>query len=94
MDVHKYVRRINVKRHFASITAKPGELVQHEFQHSGLANASTFNPPGVLAPSLKVFRDVVLRDLESIKVTNQKMEKKKRKKTWKKDLTHFATINK
>lgn len=34
------------------------------FSHSGLHNASLFNPPGVLAPSIKTFKDVVLRDLD------------------------------
>lgn len=41
-----------------------------EFLHSGLSNASLFNPPGALAPSLKVFRDVVLRDLDQMHIKN------------------------
>lgn len=74
MDIHKYVRKINIKRHFATIPVRQAGSVQ-QYQHSGLANALTFNPPsGVLAPSLKVFRDVMLRDLESIKSINPKMD--------------------
>ena len=75
MDVHKYVRKVNIKRYFASIPGNTGTRVQQEYHHSGLSNASTFNPSGVMAPSLRVFRDVVLRDLDKIKISKFKMNK-------------------
>lgn len=75
MDIHKYVRTINIKRYLVSIPNRQSGLIQQKYQHSGLANASTLNPPGGLAPSLRVFTDIVIRDLESIKNINCKMEK-------------------
>lgn len=46
-----------------------------EFKHTNLANATLFNPPGSLAPSIRVFCDVVLKDLEGIKVSKVRMQK-------------------
>lgn len=34
--------------------------------HSGLSNPSLFNPPGSLAPSVQVFKNLVLEDLEKL----------------------------
>lgn len=39
-----------------------------DYQHSGLSNASLFNPPGALAPSIRVFRDVLLKDLDEMPI--------------------------
>ena len=48
---------------------------ENGYVHSGLSNASLFNPPGGLAPSLKTFRDVLLRDLEMIEIKKAKLNK-------------------
>lgn len=66
MDVHKFVRKLNIKRYMASKPTQSVGITSNEFHHSGLSNASLFNPPGAMAPSLKVFKDVVLRDLEQL----------------------------
>lgn len=39
-----------------------------DFRHSGLSNASLFNPPRALPPSFKVFRDVVLMNLDQMPI--------------------------
>lgn len=75
MDMHKYVRKLNIKRYLASNPVRSDLGVGSQFQHSGLSNAPLFNPPGVMAPSIRVFRDVVLRDLEDIKVKKFRMQK-------------------
>lgn len=72
MDVHKFVRKLSIKRYMSNRTIRSNNSVSTNILHSGLS-ASLFNPPGVLAPTLRVFRDVVLRDLEAL-------EKKKSKK--------------
>lgn len=76
MDVHKFVRKLYIKRY---LTVNPITSISNQsnsgYLHSGLANASLFNPPGVLAPSLNVFRDVILRDLESLKVNKARNSK-------------------
>lgn len=75
MDVHKYVRKLNIKRYMLSNPIVDRSTTNSEFHHSNLSNASLFNPPGALAPSLRVFRDVVLRDLELIKTKKIKMQR-------------------
>lgn len=39
--------------------------------HTGLTNASTFNPPGNLNPNLAVFKDLMIRDLEEYNIKNR-----------------------
>lgn len=68
MDVHKFAPKLNIKSYMSSNPVKTNGLTSLEFRHSGLSNASLFNPPGALDPSLKVFRDVVLRDLDKLPV--------------------------
>lgn len=36
--------------------------------HSGLSNASLFNPPGNSAPNVAIFRDLVLKDLTNLRM--------------------------
>lgn len=74
MDVHKFVQKLNIKRYMLTNPIRENNMVRMKFQHSSLSNASLFNPPGALAPSIRVFRDV-LRDLEQIKVRKVKMQK-------------------
>lgn len=45
MDIHKYTRKLSVKRYIMSNPIKIGRNVQTDVQHSNLANASLFNPP-------------------------------------------------
>lgn len=51
----------------------PQTVGLNTIRQSGLANASLFNPPGGLSASLRVFRDVLLRDLDRLKVQKMKM---------------------
>lgn len=46
-----------------------------DVQHFNLANASLFNPPGRLTPSVQVFRDVLLRDLGNIRLKKTHLTK-------------------
>lgn len=75
MDVHKYVRKLNIKRHFISNPIRDSNRLVSEYQHSGFSNAFLFNPPGTLAPSLRVLRNVVLRDLDNLKLKQAKSKK-------------------
>lgn len=67
IDVHKYVRKLNIQRYFVTNPTRPllPEITSHVV-HSGLSNPSIFNPPCPMAPLIKVFRDMVLRDLEAL----------------------------
>lgn len=75
MDVHKYVRKVNIKHYLLSNPIKGNRVTIDYVLHSNFSNTSLFNPPGGLAPSLKVFQDVVLRDLDTIKIQNTQMQK-------------------
>ena len=74
MDIHKFIRKINIKRYMMGVSCSNQPSVNH-YVYSGLANASLFNPPGGLAPSLKTFRDVLIRDLESIETKKARLNK-------------------
>lgn len=37
-------------------------------RHSGLSNASLFNPPGNEALNISVFKELVLKDIEQLKI--------------------------
>ncbi|XP_077341766.1 suppressor of cytokine signaling 5 isoform X1 [Lithobates pipiens] len=73
MDIHKFVRRLNIKRYMLGNPIQENNRSSPVFQHSGLANASLFNPPGTLAPSIKVFRDLVLKDLDGMIIKKCKL---------------------
>lgn len=70
-----FTRKLNVKRYILSNLIRNTRNVSHDIQRSKLSNASLFNPPGGLAPILKVFRDILLRDLDNLKVKNANMSK-------------------
>ena len=74
MDIHKFVRKLNIKRYMATNTFY-NQVDSGIYTHSGLSNASLFNPPGNLAPSLKVFRDVLLRDLDLMEIKKARLNK-------------------
>lgn len=74
MDIHKYTRKLNIKRYMLSNPINPQEK-NSNIRHSGLANALLFNPPGGLPASIKVFRDILLRDLDCLKMKHTKMSK-------------------
>lgn len=66
MDIHKYVRKLNVQRYLASNPFNPLRTASFGYSHSGLSNAFLFNPPGHLSPALRVFRDLALKDLDDM----------------------------
>lgn len=66
MDIHNYIRKLNIKRYLLSNPIKDPQILREDVRHSGLSNASLFNPPGSLAPSLGVFRELVVKDLETL----------------------------
>lgn len=61
IDVHKYTRKLNVKRYFLSkpVSYQPTET--STVVHSGLANVSLFRPPGNISPNIAIFRDLVIK---------------------------------
>ena len=68
MDVHKFVRKLNIQRYISSNPFNPSKTVTSNYVHSGLSNASTYNPPGHLPASLRVFKDLVLKDLDNLNI--------------------------
>lgn len=82
MDVHKFTRKLNIKRFFhnqhTSNQPSNTSTTVVEFKHSGLKNNSLFNPPGN-SGAIDVFKNLVLADLEKIKVKNSNVSKKEQK---------------
>ena len=69
IDVQKFVRKMNIQRYFTSNPCRPSlPEVTTEIIHTGLSNPSLFNPSCPIAPSVKVFRDLVIKDLEELPV--------------------------
>lgn len=68
MDIQKYICKIFVKHYLISNPIRESVSVADGIRHSGLPNASLFNPPGLLAPLLGVFKDPVLKYLESVNI--------------------------
>lgn len=54
MDIHKYVRKVNIKRYLLSNPFKGNRATVDGVRHSNVWNASLFNPPGGLALSVCV----------------------------------------
>lgn len=52
----------------ASNPYNPSRTIAMAFSHSSLSNSSLFNPPGSLPPSLKLFRDIALKDLDEMQI--------------------------
>lgn len=75
IDIHKFVRKLSIKRYISSNPIPDSQPPANSFRHSGLTNASLFNSPGALAPSLKVFRDVVLRDFDQVPINRVKTDR-------------------
>lgn len=75
MDIHRYVRKLNVQRYLVSNPIYPNRAFTTAFLHSGPASASLFNPPGTLPPVLKVFNDLTLKDLENVKIKSVRIKK-------------------
>ena len=68
MDTYKSIRKLNIKRYMLSNPIAQTQPIATDFRHTGLSNASLYNPPGGTAPSIKVFRDIVLRDLDRLPI--------------------------
>lgn len=68
MDVQKYIRKVNIKRYFLSQATTTSLIETDGVRHSGLRNASLFNPPGFMPPSISVFKELVLKDLDKLKI--------------------------
>lgn len=57
MDIQKYVCKLNIQRYLITYPTRNVMVASDGYKHSSLSNASLFNPPGNMAPSLGVFRD-------------------------------------
>lgn len=68
IDMQKYIRKISIKRYFRSQPPRLMEKITGGVRHSGLSNAFLFNPPGHVPPSVLVFKDLVLKDLDKLKI--------------------------
>lgn len=59
--------RLNIQRHFLTQPSRVSRRTGRNGNvHSGLSNPSLFNPPGIMAPSIIVFRSLVLQDLDKL----------------------------
>lgn len=75
MYINKYTSKLNVKIYLLTNLFKNNRINPMDIQNANLSNTSLFNPQGGLAPLIGVFRDVLLRDLDNIRVQKFKMEK-------------------
>lgn len=67
MDVHKYIRKVNIQRYLISNPVRTDfPAATSGTVHSSLSNPSLFSPPVPIAPAVKIFRDLVLRDLAKL----------------------------
>lgn len=69
IDVHKYIRKLSVKRHYLSKAGKRNFISYqpNPYISTGLRNASMFNPPLASSSKIGIFRDLVLQELEAKK---------------------------
>lgn len=67
-DVHKYIRKINMKRYFLGINSAPSNKIGNITigVDSGLKNKSLFNPPQPSNKHVEVFKQMVLKDVEKL----------------------------
>lgn len=71
VDIQKYTRRLNIKKYMLNKTPNtlngrsdtPGRIV-----HSQLRNKSLFNPPFHNNEQIEVFNQMVVQDLEKLKI--------------------------
>lgn len=67
IDVQKCIHKLSIQRHFLTQPPRSSTLTAGDGNvHSGLSNPSLFNPPGSIAPSINVFRSLVLQDLDKL----------------------------
>ena len=68
VDVHRYMRKLSIKKYFLNKTSNPtfGNTNASVAVDSGLKNKSLFNPPNTATQHLDVFKGLVLRDMEKI----------------------------
>lgn len=71
IGIQKYIRKINIKKYMMNNLWKPGnsriEITQPEV-HSTLRNASLFNPQITNNQNVEVFKNLVLQDIDQIKI--------------------------
>lgn len=74
IDLHKFISKINIKKHFASIIndAQPTDT---SFENCALRNKSTFNPKHSSKQCLDVFKMMVKHDIEAINIHPMKGNK-------------------
>lgn len=68
IDIHKFVRKINIKKYLITNHFRSNKSCPSEIRNTSLANASVFNLPGNLAPSVSIFRDLVTKYLEQLQI--------------------------
>lgn len=69
VDVHKYTRKLSVKKYFLNKNSNPVSISGNASiaVDSGLKNHSLFNPPNTANQHLEVFKNLVLQDLDKLK---------------------------
>lgn len=67
VNIQKCVRTLNIKKYFLSNPINR-KLTIYGGVHSNLLNKSTFNPPNIDNKYLEVFKNMVFKDLEGLKV--------------------------
>ena len=68
VDVEKYVRKLNIKKHFSQHNSITPHLEITEYQHTNLKNNSTFNPKKGTHHHVEVFENMVQEEIKDLEV--------------------------
>lgn len=68
IDIQKHVRKLSITWHFLSntINIPIHRAINMETKGTCLRNASLFNPPDKPAPSITVFKNLVLQEIQRV----------------------------
>lgn len=66
VNILKYMKKLNIKKHFISNTT--GRTARNNSLGTGLRNKSIFNPPSSDNKFTEVFKNMVVNDLEQLKI--------------------------
>lgn len=66
IDIHKYIRKVNMKKYFLNKNSQPVSAMASVPVDSGLRNKSLFNPVNGANQQIEVFTGLVIRDLEHL----------------------------
>lgn len=68
MNLQKFVRSLNINKYFFFCQNLLRAVLDPVGTHSNLGNRSVFNPPNVDTKHIEVFKNMILSDLDSMKI--------------------------